>query len=516
MRISVPGTVILAVILAVLLRSWVFVSLDTILPQNGLYVDEKTFAMSPFVPGVRGFSRPPGMFAAFMLLGSADGAVLWRVMMSLFSILPALALYLAMGRRGPRTAALAAGLAVSPFLVLYGLQLMPAVPAAVLLSFALLASVRENHALAGFLTGTAVLFRAELAIVPAVLLLMSFGSRFRSWTLFTSMAAVAVLPVVLINVISGAGPVIAANGGENLWIGTSWEMISTPPGVEFEELVAIGPGDQAGDHVFFNRALRSIGDDPVEWAGMGIVKAAEYFSLPGPGRNMETGWVMGKTFLLVLLPLTLAAMSLGISGAFIRKPEYWVLLSVSILAAGIISSFVFFPSARFRTATLPAFWFLAAGAVTRPGALRRSLLPALTIILISALLTYPGKERSGLTSMLAAEHMFAIGDPRRSMEYIQEAADRGYDGADLHNVRGACLSSSGYLREGLTEFEKALQTAPSSPTVWKNYAVSLWSNGRYVESLDAARRAIYLNPLLREELGPILDHGEDRGLNDGT
>jgi hypothetical protein len=509
MRIKGPGAITLVVILAVLLRAWVFVSLDTVLPQDGLYVDEKTFALSPFVPGIEGFSRPPGMFVASMLLGIGDSVILSRAMMSLFSILPALALFLAMRRKVPLAAALAACLSISPFLVLYGLQLMPAVPAAVLLSFALLASVRENHALAGFLTGTAILFRAELAIVPAVLLLLSFGSRLRSWTVFTSMAAAAVFPVVLINVVSGAGPVIAANGGENLWIGTSWEMISIPPGVEFEELVALGPGDTGGDRVFFHRALRSIGDDPGEWAGMGVVKAAEYFSLPGPGRNFETDWVMGKTFLLVLLPLTLAAMSLGISGAFISKPEYWVLLSLSILAAGIISSFVFFPSARFRTATLPAFWFLAAGAVTRPGAIRRCLLPALTVILISVLLTYPGKERSGLTSMLAAEQMFSAGDPDRSMEYIQEAADRGYCGADLHNVMGACLSSSGFRMEGLAEFERAVHIAPSSPTVWKNYAVSLWSNGKYVESLDAARRAIYLNPLLREELGPILEHGEE-------
>ena len=39
--------------------------------------------------------------------------------------------------------------------------------------------------------------------------------------------------------------------------------------------------------------------------------------------------------------------------------------------------------------------------------------------------------------------------------------------------------------EGLLEFEKALGIAPESPTLWKNYSVSLWANARYEDSIEA-------------------------------
>lgn len=492
---------------AVCIRILAFSALDGLLPQEGLYVDEKTYTMSPFVSGVEGFSRPPGMFVAGMLLDIRENVVISRAVLSILSLLPALALYLALGRKTPQAKFCAAGLALSPFLILYGFQIMPAVVAAVLLSFSLLAAVRERYGLAGFLAGAAMLFRAELAIVPVVLLLLSVGRYFRRWAVFTSLAAVAVLPVVAINLLSGAGPVIAANGGGNLWIGSRWDLLSTPPGVEFEELMSTGGTAHTGDRVFLERAVREIRSRPGEWLGMGAVKTLAFFSLPGPGRNVETGWIMKSTLLALLLPLTLAALSLGIAGGFQKGGGYWKLIAVSVIASGLITSFLFFPSARYRTAVLPAFWFLAACSAWNGRLLMRSIFPAVAIVLISLLLTYPGKVRSGLTSMLAAQHHLQSGDLASSMQYLRDASRRGYHGADLHNVRGALLSMSGSRREGMEEFQLALRLAPDSPTLWKNYAVSLWSVGRYRESVNAAETAVLLNPLLREELGPILERG---------
>jgi hypothetical protein len=499
----------LTILAAIVLRIFVFFSLDGNLPLEGLYVDENTYVGSPFVRGIQGFSRPPGMFVALFLTGSGDSVIPSRIAMSLISLLPALALYLALGRNGGRQALIAAGLAFSPFLVLFGFQLVPAVPAAVLLSFALLAAQRGRTALAGVLAGAAALFRAELALVPLILLAVSFRHHLKRWLVFTSMFACSAVPVILVNAISGAGPVISANGGENLLIGSGWDMIATPPGVEFEELVSTGNGAGTGDAILFREALKRIGEDPAGWTGRGAVKALAFFSLPGPGRNMETGWLLGRTRLVFLLPLTLLAMSMGLTAALTGRKEFWQLLAVSVIAAGLISSFIFFPSARFRTAVIPAFWFLAAGAARLPGVLRRSLIPAAAIILVSVILRYPGMERRGLTSLLVAEHHLGRGDLNSCLEHLESAEARGYRGADVHNVRGACLSLSGFMEEGLGEFGEALVIAPRSPTLWKNYAVSLWSNRMYRESLDAARRAIYLNPLLRAELSPILEYGED-------
>lgn len=504
------AAVVLIAFLAVCIRVMVLFSLDTILPQEGLHVDENTYVTGPFVPGIHGISRPPGMFLAALISGIDENAVPARAIISLISLVPAAALYLSLGRRDRWAAAASAGLAFSPFMILYGLQIMPAVPAAALLSLSLLAAVRRRYCLAGFLTGAAMLFRAELAVVPAVLLLFSIRRDIRAWGRFTALAAAAVLPVVALNAVSGAGPVIAANGGENLWIGTSWDLISTPPGVEFEELVSIGDTGTTGDRVFIDRALDDISDDPAGWLGMGALKLAGFFRLPGPGRNIETGWVMNRTMLFLLLPLTLAAMALGISSGPGSGEVYWRSIALSIVAAGMISSFFFFPSARSRTAVIPAFWFLAADALGNPAGRRRALIPAALILLVSFAFSYPGEVRAGLTTMLKAQHHLDSGDIPECLRSLEEASDRGYTGADYHNVRGAALSMSGMEERGLGEFRRALEIAPSAPVLWKNYAVCLWANGMYSRSVEAAERAVRLNPLLREELGPILEHGPQR------
>jgi len=117
-------------------------------------------------------------------------------------------------------------------------------------------------------------------------------------------------------------------------------------------------------------------------------------------------------------------------------------------------------------------------------------------------------ERSGLTSMLAAEYLLDSGKLDESSEYLMDAEERGYCGADLFNLRGVLISLSGNPRQGAVQFEKALVIAPESPTLWKNYAVSLWADARYEDSIEAARRAANLNPLLRTQLRPILEHAE--------
>jgi hypothetical protein len=478
------------------------------MPLDGLYVDEVTYSRSPFVPGIEGFSRPPAMFIAAMLMNVSHNTEASRIAITILSLLPALALYLAFRKKGGVWLYVCtAGLALSPFMVLYGIQIMPAVPAAALISFTLLLAKREKTALAGFLTGIAILFRAELALVPIFLFLFSFRSHFRKWMVFTGFAAIAVVPVIILNIFAGAGPVIASNGGENLWFGTSWELVTTPPGTEFEQLVLTGESQSSGNSVFLDRAFNSIAHAPFEWLKMGGSKVLAFFTLPGPGRNFETGWLLQKTWLIVLLPLTLLAMSVGITVSFKSKKSFWQLTAVAVICSGIASAFIFFPSARFRTAILPAFWFLAVTPDWKT--LRRALSPAVGIVIISLFVTYPGKERSGLTSILAAEYLLDSGDLAESAEYLRNAEERGYFGSDLHNLRGVLVSLSGYTERGLDEFENALDIAPNSPTLWKNYAVSLWSTGRYRNSIEAARRAVFLNPLLRNELMPILEHAEN-------
>ncbi len=510
MKFSKPLVLSAILLIALCLRIWTFSSLDRLLPLEGLYVDEKTYSLSPFIPGVEGFSRPPGLFIIAMLINVEQNVIASRIAFSLLSLLPALALYLAFRKRGGIWVHICTGgLLFSPFMILFGIQLLSAIPAAVLIAFTLLLAKKEKTALAGFLAGIAILFRAELALLPLFLLVFSFRNHLREWLMFTAFAAIAVIPVVTLNLFAGAGPVIASNGGENLWLGTDWNRVTTPPGTEFEELVSRGTSREGGDAVFLERAFRSIGNSPLEWLSMGGRKLLAFFTLPGPGRNFETGWLLRKTWLFLLLPLSLLALSAGTTGAFRKGKNFWQLAAAAFICSGIASAIIFFPSARFRTAVLPAFWFLAASLTPDWKTIRYSLVPAALIVIISLLITYPGMERYGLTSMLAGEYLLDSGRLIESAEYLNDAEERGYFGADLYNLQGVLVSLSGNPGEGLRKFEKALLIAPESPTLWKNYAVSLWTNGRYRDSIDAARRAVFLNPLLREQLRPILEHAEN-------
>ncbi len=510
MKSSVALFLIILVVTAIGLRVWTFTSVNSLLPLNGLYVDEKTYTMNPVIPGSDGFSRPPGMFVMAMITNAANHPLHSRVCLSVLSLLPAIALLLAFRKqRSSWVYICCTGLALSPFFILSGIQFLPAVPAAAFLSFSMLLAKQKKFLLAGFLAGAAALFRAELVLIPAVLFFFAFRYRLREWSIFTAGTAIAVLPVIILNISAGAGPVIAVNGAENLWLGTDWELLSTPPGTEFEELVALGDRESRGDSEFLQRAFDVVQSSPLKWFGMGMRKILAFFTLPGPGRNLETGWLLKKTFLILTLPLSLMAMSLGSVRCLDKNRTFWHDLAVSIICAGIISAFVFFPSARFRLTAIPAFWFLSTSALPDRKILRYAGIAAAGIILISITVTYPGMVRSGLTSALAAEYMIESGNPAGALEELDYAEERGFYGADFHNLTGVSYSLLGYPVEGLKEFEKAIDIAPESPTLWKNYAVSLWTNGKYNESVNAAERAVNLNPLLRDQLEPILVHAEN-------
>jgi len=483
--------------------------LDTILPLQGMYVDEISYSASPYIESISGMTRPPGMYVLNLVLGTGDSPISTRLLLSVLSILPASALAIALkGRRDAWSVFCVFGLALSPFLAFFGLQLLPAVPAAVLISFALLAAWRERMISAGLLAGSAALFRGELVMVPIILLLISVAGRdVRRGLVFAAGSAFVLVPVMAVNLWAGAGPVIAVNGGENLWLGSDWTLLTTPPGTEFEQLMSVNAENGSVESAFMRRAVSRISNSPLDWAGMGGSKLMAFLSIPGPGRNMETGWLLGRVYLFLFLPLTMAGMAFGIAGIRLRDAGFLERLALSVILTGTLSAVIFFPAARFRTSVLPAFWFLAAFRGIPAGRRAWAAASACAVMLsISLLYRYPGSERPGLTSVLAAERLISTGHLQEGVHRLDDAADRGYEGSDLHNLYGTALSLSGMPGQGLREFEEAVALAPGSPTLWRNYAVSLWNNHRYEESVAAARTAVHLNPLLRDELAPILAH----------
>ena len=178
-----------------------------------------------------------------------------------------------------------------------------------------------------------------------------------------------------------------------------------------------------------------------------------------------------------------------------------------MIAAAAVATFLFIPAARYRTAFFPAALFIAA---RRPPL--RSELPlwlgiSLIVAALSIFLPYPGAPRNGLTEVQSAQEQLSRGRPDQAINLLHDAVTRGYTGADLHNIAGASLMTMGRTDEGIDEFDRALDLAPGSPTLWRNSAAALWNTGCFDEALEAAGRAVILDPLLEAELGPVLEWG---------
>ncbi|MFO7626780.1 MAG: hypothetical protein R6V62_05945 [Candidatus Fermentibacteraceae bacterium] len=418
------------------------------------------------------FERPPGTYFAARLPYA-------RVAVSVISLLPSLFFLLALPRTR-RNLVLSGLLAVEPTLALSGIQLLPEAPAAALTALCLVLAHSGRNRMAGFVLGAAALFRGELLILLPLLPIL--GRRGRTMALF---ALAAVAPVVAVNMASGGPPSVASTGGMNLWIGSDWSLLSTPPGVEFEQLMEVRPG-----HSFTERAVSIIGEDPAGWALRGMTKSLAFFTLPGPGRNIDSGEALKP--LIVLLGVT-ALFLAGAAG--IRRD-----LASLLMLSGVLSAFLFFPSVRYRVVFLPAFALTAAALPWR-----RLLFAVPAVLALSLFLQYPGHVRPGLNTLLTAQNALRENDAAGCLALLDEAGQQGFEGADIHNIRASAMAIEGReFRDVLLEFGLALELAPRSPTVWRNMAAFLWNYGRTQHAREAAQTAVRLDPGLEAELSEIL------------
>jgi len=432
-------------------------------------VDEQEYLEPPAPP----FERPP---ATYFVAGLPYS----RAVVSLISLLPSLFFLLALPRTR-KNLVLAGLMATEPTLALSGIQLLPEAPAAALTALCLVLVHHCRHRMAGFVLGAAALFRGELLILLPLLPIL--GRRGRTMLLF---ALAAVAPVVAVNMASGGPPSVASTGGLNLWIGSDWSLLKTPPGVEFEQLMEVRP-----ETPFAERAFSVIGEDPAGWAFRGFLKALAFFTLPGPGRNIDSGEALRP--LIVLLGVT-ALFLAGMAG--IRRDPASLLM-----VAGVLSAFLFFPSVRYRVVFLPAF------ALTAACLPWKRLIPAVSAVLaLSLFLQYPAHVRPGLNTVLTAQNALRENNTTRCLALLSEAERQGFEGADIHNIRASAMAIEGReFREVLLEFGRAMEAAPRSPTVWRNMAVFLWNYGRTQHAIEAAQTAMRLNPVLEAELSEILD-----------
>ncbi len=466
------GLLFLAMLLAgIVLRVIAMNQLNWFL-GSALHVDEITYSQGDTPP----FERPPGTYLPASI---SDDTMKLRTLFSAISLVPAAAFYI-FRKKNTRNSVIAGVLALEPTLAFSGLQVLPSAPAA---AFIALSLCSEKPILRGWLAGCAALFRGELLILLPVSLF--FIRPFRNWLRSSAGFTAAVLPLMFLNLLSGGPFAAGENGPLNLWLGTSWELLSTPPGIEYEELVG---GDD-----FKEQALEAILSSPGKWMVMGLTKAAAFLSVPGPGRNLETPVLIRGSILVFMLPATAVLLALALAG---WKRDH----ASALFMSGILAAFVFFPSVRHRAVYMPALVLMASRLRWKPA------IPAMAAVaFFSFFLRYPGGVRPGLTQVQQSQNLLEQGLYTEAMEYLEEAEARGYEGADLHNIKGACIASSGgEFRDAAEEFSRALELAPESPTAWKNMAAFLWNNGYREGALYAAEKAVSLNSALRTQLSPIL------------
>jgi len=439
-----------------------------------LHVDEITYAAGDTPP----FERPPG---TYLLAGLSSQVSSLRFVFMAFSLIPALTLFL-FRKKHWKNSLLAGALAIEPTLAFSGLQILPCAPAAAFVALALTAW-KNKPLLSGWLLGCAALFRGEVLLFLPVSLF--FIHPVKKYAATASGLLCAVLPVMVLNLVSGGSFSIAGNGSLNLWLGSSWDLLTTPPGIEYEELV--------GRSSFTDSAISAITDDFSGWLGRGAVKTAAFLSVPGPGRNVEAPELLNSTILKYLLPITFVILALGISGSGRN-------IGTALMLTGILTAFVFFPSMRHRAVFIPVFAASALHFRWKP-----AIAAALCIAFFSLFLEYPGRVRPGLTLVQLAQNQLEAGNPETAIETLRKAEENGYRGADIHSIRGAAIASSGgNFIEAAEEFGTALELAPDSPTAWKNMAALLWNYGYLDDAVYAAEKAVSLNPALRNELSPIL------------
>ena len=357
----------------------------------------QAFALSQGQSLIGAFWQPPGYtyFLSAFCFGRADPAIIRAVQALLLAPVGALLLW-RVGRRvlSPVWACAAVIVAslTGPLLFYYS-QLLPAAPAAVLVTGVLLLALRalERPSIgrwlaAGVVNGLAVLFVATTAALLPVLAVGAWASPAR-WTQRTVRLAVllggallVLTPVAMRNYDAcGKWVWLSTNGGTNFYIGNcrDWEVtLTTQPGFDWDRLMRV-PYLQRGvtdavdaDRQFSRMAWQDVRHAPyaavkrlvrkagVFWHGREIPRNIDIYGWRDSSRLLgATVWRAGVNFPGgLLVPLALV-------GAWaLRRRREGVLLATAAITFGLLVA-LYFPCSRYRVTVLPVVVLLACAGV---------------------------------------------------------------------------------------------------------------------------------------------------------
>lgn len=421
-----------------------------------------------------------------------------RVLQSLGGAAVAVLAAVCVARLASRRWALGAGLATALYgpLIGYDNELLPA-SAAALLSTLLLTALswrgpphsrwlRLRLPAAGLLLGALGLLLPAFAFAAALLLIWIWRSEgLRAVLVLASLTIVVMAPVTIRNWLHEPELVtVSYNGGVNLWIGNNPDYpktVAIRPGIEWGHLVERprcegGARTAAQESAWFSKQARNFAiEHPVDFAGQTLHKLAASLSVYEIGRNRddydarEESLVMrlllqrwGWPFLL-LLPLAAA----GISASLRQRTISWPALC--LVTGVLMSSVVFFPSARYRIPALPALIVLAAAGL--PRVTRRDWIAAAAALAV-------GFIPHGVPPIPPAETLYVIGidrdqngDTQAAAGFYERALVLAPDSADLHLSLGLALSKLGRDDESRVHLERAVALHPTADVAWQGLAL---------------------------------------------
>ncbi len=488
------------------------------------------------------FWQPPGyphLLAVFCAISGGSVAIVRCLQALLLAPLLAVLLW-RVSRRvlspGWACAAVIAACLTGP-LLFYQSQLLPAAPAAVLVTGVLLLGLRAMEKpsaarwlAAGALNGLAMLFVAPTVALVPILALCAWLTPGRRAVRLLRVAALAgavllvVTPVALRNYDAcGKWVWISRNGGTNFYVGNcrNWEVtLTVQPGFDWDKLLRV-PFLQNhvkdavdADRQFSRMTWQDAQRAPGAYARHLVRKAAIFWHGCEIPRNLDiygwrdsshllgaTVWQAGVQFPCgLLVPLALAG------ACALRRRREVLLLAGAALAFGLLVA-CYFPCSRYRVPVLPVVVLLAAAGV-------QELVTAIqartwrTAGVLGALVLAAGVAANlpldWPTNRIRYDaHLWnAIGvaaDVRRDLPQArtcyEEAVRRDAKFADAYFNLGTVYARQKDTARAETCYEAALAARADHDLARVNLAIHLADRGQPVAALHQFAMAEALNPL---------------------
>jgi len=487
----------------------------------------------------------PYLLAGLLHLTGPDPTILRAVQALLLAPLTAVLLWRVARRVLPPVWALGCGLALSVTgpLFFYQAQLLPAAPAAALLTGILLLALRAMESpafwrwlLAGVVTGLAALCVGTCGALLPVLMVFAClsGAAWRRRLCYAVAPLTGVLlvltPVALRNQeASGRWVWISTNDGINLFVGNNrnWEVtLTAQPGLDWDKLARL-PRQQGnvmnavdGGLYFRHLALQDASRDPAAALARLARKAGVFWHGRELPRNMDIyGWRNQALLLRAAVWRTRALcfptgllVPLALVGAWVLvRRRAGVLLVAAVFAFGLLVA-LYFPCSRYRVPVLPGLVLCAVAGVHAIGAAlskRRWLtvgaMSALALAALAAVnqpLTWPTDQICYPAHLWNA--IGAAADGRGDLNtagFCYEAAlHQDPQFADALFNQGTIFARRKENARAIASYEAAIAARPDHDRARINLALDLADRG----DLDAAFRQLSMaetvNPLSAEAL----------------